>query len=44
MQKKLLEIINVDYDATDQLLITFSISGRYWRKSGSIMAEYISYS
>jgi hypothetical protein len=32
MQVKLLGIINVHFVVTDQRLITFSISGRYWRK------------
>jgi hypothetical protein len=32
MQMKLLGIINVDFSITDQQLIKFSISGRYWRK------------
>jgi hypothetical protein len=32
MQMKLLGIITVDFDITDQWLIRFSISGRYWRK------------
>jgi hypothetical protein len=32
MQMKLLGITNVDSGVTDQRLITFSISGRYWRK------------
>jgi hypothetical protein len=27
----------------DQRLIKFSKSSRYWRKNGSIMAQYISY-
>jgi hypothetical protein len=33
----------VDSDVIDQRLIKFSMSGRYWRKSGSIMAQYMSY-
>jgi hypothetical protein len=43
MQMKLLEITNVDFGVIDQRLITFSIFGRYWRKNGSIMVQYISY-
>jgi hypothetical protein len=43
MQMKLLGITNVDSSIRDQRLIKFSISGRYWRKNGSIMALYISY-
>jgi hypothetical protein len=42
-QMKLSGITNVDSGAIDQRLIKFSISGRYWRKNGSIMAQYISY-
>jgi hypothetical protein len=33
----------VDFGVKDQRPITFSISGRYWRKDGSIMSQYISY-
>jgi hypothetical protein len=40
---KLLENTKVDFDVIDQRLISVSISGRYWRKNGSIMAQYISY-
>jgi hypothetical protein len=32
MQMKLLGIINVDFDATDQRLIRVSVSARYWRR------------
>jgi hypothetical protein len=32
MQMKLLGITSVDIGVTDQRLIEFSISGRYWRK------------
>jgi hypothetical protein len=31
-------------DVTDQLLTRFSAFFRYWRKSGSAMRQYISYS
>jgi hypothetical protein len=34
---------NADFDVICQRLIRSSISVRYWRKSGSIMAQYISY-
>jgi hypothetical protein len=39
-----LEIISVGFDVTDQLLIRFSAFVRYWRKNGSTMRQYISYS
>jgi hypothetical protein len=32
------------FDITDQLLIRFSAFVRYWRKNGSTMRQYISYS
>jgi hypothetical protein len=37
-------IIGVGFDVTDQLLIRFSAFVRYWRKNGSTMRQYISYS
>jgi hypothetical protein len=37
MQIKLLGTTNVEFVVIDQRLITFSVSGRYWRKSGSVM-------
>jgi hypothetical protein len=40
---KLLGIISVDFSVTDQLLIRYSAFICYWRKSGSIMEQYISY-
>jgi hypothetical protein len=40
----LLGIISVGVDETDQLLIRFSAFVRYWRKNGSAMRQYISYS
>jgi hypothetical protein len=43
MQIKLLGITNVDFDVIGQLLIRSSISVRYCRKDGSILAQYISY-
>jgi hypothetical protein len=33
----------VDSGVIDQHLIRFSISDRYWRKNGSVMAQYISF-
>jgi hypothetical protein len=38
-----LGIISVDFDATDQLLIRYSVLVRYWGKSGSNMEHNISY-
>jgi hypothetical protein len=32
------------FDVTDQQLIRFSSFDRYWRKNGSTMRQYISYS
>jgi hypothetical protein len=43
MQTKLLGITNADFGVIDQQLIKFSVSGKYWRKNGSIMVQYISY-
>jgi hypothetical protein len=43
MQMKLLGTTNVDFYVIGQRLIRSSTSVRYWRKSGSIMAQYISY-
>jgi hypothetical protein len=43
MQMKLFGTANAAFDVIGQRLIRFSISVRYWRKSGSIMAQYISY-
>jgi hypothetical protein len=43
MPINLLEITNADFDVTGQQLIISSISVRYWRKSGSIMVQHISY-
>jgi hypothetical protein len=43
LQMKLLGITNVDFGVMDQRMIKFSISGGYWRKNGSITAEYITY-
>jgi hypothetical protein len=43
MQMKLLGITGVDFGVIDQQLIKFSVSGRYWKKNGNIMGQYISY-
>jgi hypothetical protein len=43
MQMQLLGNINVDFDVIDRGLIKFCISGRYWRKNGSIIVQYFSY-
>jgi len=40
---KLLGIIIVDFNVKDHLLIRYSVFVIYWRKSGSIMVQYISY-
>jgi hypothetical protein len=37
---KLLGIICVGFDVTDQLLIRFSAFVRYWRKNGRAMTVY----
>jgi hypothetical protein len=41
---KLFGIISVGFDVTDQLLIRIFAFIRYWRKNGSTMGQYISYS
>jgi hypothetical protein len=38
---KLLGIISVDFNVTNQLLIKYSEFIRCWRRSGSIMGQYI---
>jgi hypothetical protein len=43
MQMKILGIISVDFNVTDQLLIKYFAFVRYWRKNKSTMGEYISY-
>jgi hypothetical protein len=43
MRVILLVATNVDFDVTGRRLIISSISLRYWRKSGSIIAQYLSY-
>jgi hypothetical protein len=43
MQMKLLGITSVEFDIMSQQLLRSSISIRYWRKSGSIMVQYINY-
>jgi len=42
MQRKFLRIINVDFDATCQLLIIYSAFIRYLRKNGNTMKQCIS--
>jgi hypothetical protein len=39
MDKKLLGIISVDFDATGQLLITYSVFDKYVRKHGNTMKQ-----
>jgi len=41
MQRKLLGIINVDFDATDKLLIIYSAFVKYLRKNGNSSASAI---
>jgi hypothetical protein len=43
MQTKLLTIISVDFDMTDQLLIVYCTFVRYCKKNGSTMGQYTSY-
>jgi hypothetical protein len=43
LYRDITEFKNAAFDVIGQRLIRFSISFRYWRKSGSIMAQYISY-
>jgi len=40
---KLLWIISVGFDVIDQLLIRYPVFLRYWRKSGRLMGQYVSY-
>ena len=40
MQRKLLGIINVDFDATVQLLIIYSAFVKYLRKNGNTMKQW----
>jgi len=42
MQRKLLGIINVDFDATGQVLIMYSALVKYVRKKWNIMKQCIS--
>jgi len=42
MQKKLLGIINVDFDAKDQLLIIYCAFVKYLKKNGNTMKQCIS--
>jgi len=43
MQRKLLGIINVDFDAAGQLLIIYCTFVKYLRKNGNKMKLYFSY-
>jgi len=43
MQRKLLAIINVDFDATGQLLIIYSAFFKHLRKNGITMKQCIRY-
>jgi len=43
MERKLLGIISVDFDATGQLLITYSAFEKYVRKHGKAMRQGIRY-
>jgi hypothetical protein len=40
---KLLGFTNVNFDVIEQRLIKFSVSGRYWRKNGSIIVQLFIY-
>jgi len=42
MQRKLLEIIKVDFDITGKLLITYSAFVKYLRKNGNTMKQCVS--
>jgi hypothetical protein len=42
MQRELLGIIDVDFDATGQLLIIHSALVKYLRKNGNTMTQFIS--
>jgi hypothetical protein len=41
--EKLLGIINVDFDITDQLLIIYSAFIKFFRNNGNAMGQYISH-
>ena len=43
MQRKLFGIINVDFDATGQLLIIYSAFVQYLRRNGNTMKQCISF-
>jgi len=40
---EIIGVISVNIDVIDQLLIRCSVFVKYWRKSGSILGQYISY-
>ena len=42
MQRKLLGIINVDFDTTGQLLITYSAFVKYLRRNRNTMKQCVS--
>jgi len=42
MRRKLLEIINVDFDTAGQQPIIYSAFVKYLRKNGNTMKQYIS--
>jgi hypothetical protein len=44
MDEIILGIFDVGFDVTDQLLITSFAFVRYWRRNGSTMRQFISYS
>jgi len=41
MQRKLLGLVNVDFDATGQLLIIYSAFVHYLRQNGNIKKQFI---
>jgi len=43
MQRKLLGIISVDFDATGQVLIIYSAFVKYLRNNGNIIKQCINY-
>jgi len=43
MQKNLLGIIRVNFDATGQILIIYSVFVKYLRKNENTTKQYISY-
>jgi len=43
MQRRLLRIISVDFDVTDQLVIVYSVFVKCSRKNGNAIRQCISY-